>query len=295
MGVMNMAIDSLHEKIRKLKSPVIVDLGMSVQSIPPQILEQSESVAAAYKRYCTELLEAFNTSVAGVRFSFGAFALLGAAGLDALSWLLCTAKDLGFYVFLDAPEAISPWVAAQTAESLMGEGSQFPCDAVIASPYIGSDAIKPFIPYCKQQQKELFLIVRSPNKTASELQDLMTGSRLVHGAAADLVSRHGEQLLGKCAYSQIGALVSAGAPESLRNLRIKYKYTFFLVDGLDYPSGNAKNCSAAFDRFGYGAAVCVGTSVTEAWKEEGSASATEAAVLAVDRMRKNLLRYFSIL
>lgn len=290
-----MAIDSLHEKIRKLKSPVIVDLGMKMQSIPPQILESAESAAAAYKSYCTQLLEALKGSVPGVRFSFGAFALLGTEGLDALSAVLTLAKELGFYVFLDAPEVLSPWSAELTAELLMGEGSQYPCDAVIASPYIGSDAIKPFIPYCKKQQKELFLIVRSPNKTASELQDLMTGSRLVHGAAADIVCRHGEPLVGKCAYSQIGALVSAGAPESLRTLRTKYKYTFFLVDGLDYPSGNAKNCSAAFDRFGYGAAVCVATSVTEAWKEEGSGSASEAAVQATDRIRKNLLRYFSIL
>jgi len=289
-----MAIDSLQEKIRKLKTPVIVDLGMTTKSIPQQYLEGA-SVAAAYKAYCDTLLEALKGNVAGVRFSFGAFSLLGAEGLDTLSALLAKAKELGYYVFLDAPEIFSPWGAELAAEALMGEGSQFPCDAVIASPYIGSDAVKPFVSYCKKAQKELFLIVRSPNKSAAELQDLMTGSRLVHGAAADIVSRHGEPLLGKCAYSQIGALVSAGAPESIRNLRAKYKYTFLLVDGLDYPSGNAKNCSAAFDRFGYGAAVCVGTSITEAWKEEGSGEAAEAAVQAADRIRKNLLRYFAIL
>lgn len=289
-----MAIDSLHEKIRKLKNPVIVDLGMKMQSIPPQYLEQGSS-ATAYKAYCTALLEALKGNVPGVRFSFAAFSLLGAEGLDALPDLLTLAKTLGYYVLLDAPEVNSPWGAELTAELLMGEESKFPCDAVIASPYIGSDAIKPFIPFCKQQEKELFLIVRSPNKTASELQDLMTGSRLVHVAAADLVSRHGEPLLGKCAYSRIGALISAGAPESVRNIRAKYKSTFLLVDGLDYPSGNAKNCSEAFDRFGYGAAVCVGTSVTEAWKEEGSGDAVQAALSAADRIRKNLLRYFSIL
>jgi len=289
-----MAIDSLHEKIRKLKNPVIVDLGMKMQNIPPQYLEQGSS-AAAYKAYCMALLEALKGSVPGVRLSFGAFSLLGGEGLDALSNLLTLAKELGYYVILDTPEVISPWGAELTAESLMGEESKFPCDAVVASPYIGSDAIKPFIPYCKQQQKELFLIVRSPNKTASELQDLMTGSRLVHVAAADLVSRYGDPLIGKCAYSRIGALISAGSPESVRNIRAKYKSTFLLVDGLDYPSGNAKNCSEAFDRFGYGAAVCVGTSVTEAWKEEGSGDAIQAALSAANRVRKNLLRYFSIL
>lgn len=113
------------------------------------------------------------------------------------------------------------------------------------SPYIGSDAIKAFLPGCKDGRKGLFVVVRSPNKSASELQDLLTGSRLVHDAAMDLVKRYGESIFEKCGYSQIGALVSAGAPNSLKNLRAKYQRTFLLVDGLDYPSGNAKNCSYA--------------------------------------------------
>ena len=70
-----------------------------------------------------------------------------------------------------------------------------------------------------------------------------------------------------------------------------------MVDGLDYPSGNAKNCSYAFDRFGYGAVVCAGPSVTAAWKEaesDGQDFATQA-VQAAERIKKNLNRYITIL
>ena len=73
---------------------------------------------------------------------------------------------------------------------------------------------------------------------------------------------------------------------------------FLLVDGLDYPSGNAKNCSFAFDRFGYGAAICVGPSVTAAWKDVENADAVDYvkhAVQAAERIRKNVLRYITIL
>jgi len=73
-----MAIDSLQEKIRKLKTPVIVDLGMTTKSIPQQYLEGA-SVAAAYKAYCDTLLEALKGNVAGVRFSFGAFSSMANA------------------------------------------------------------------------------------------------------------------------------------------------------------------------------------------------------------------------
>ena len=72
---------------------------------------------------------------------------------------------------------------------------------------------------------------------------------------------------------------------------------FLLVDGLDYPSGNAKNCSHAFDRFGYGAAVCAGPSVTAAWKENETDGHdyVDFAVLAAERMKKNITRYITIL
>ncbi len=141
------------------------------------------------------------------------------------------------------------------------------------------------------------MIVRSPNKSAAEIQDLLTGSRHVHIAAADLVSRNGTETIGKCGYSQICALASAGNASSLKNLRAKYSRMFLLVDGLDYPSGNAKNCSNAFDKFGHGAIVCAGPSVTAAWKEAETDGRDflEQAKLAAERMKKNITRYITVL
>jgi hypothetical protein len=70
------------------------------------------------------------------------------------------------------------------------------------------------------------------------------------------------------------------------------------VDGVDYPSGNAKNCSFAFDKMGHGAAVCASTSITAAWLDEETdadgADYIECAMVAAQKLKKNLLRYFSI-
>jgi len=95
----------------------------------------------------------------------------------------------------------------------------------------------------------------------------------------------------------VGALVSAGAAQSLKTLRTKYNRMYLLVDGLDYPSANAKNCSNAFDRFGYGAVVCAGPSVTAAWKEAQSDGKDYVvqAIQAAERMKKNICRYITIL
>ena len=157
--------------------------------------------------------------------------------------------------------------------------------------------MKPFLLFCKDG-RALFVAVRSPNRSAAELQELLTGTRHVYSATAEMAARHGETILAKCAYSQIAVVASAGSPQGLLQLRQKQDRTFILVDGLDYPSGNAKNCSYAFDRFGYGAAVCAGPSVTAAWKEEegnDGSSYIDAAVAAALRMKKNLTRYVTIL
>ena len=291
-----MSIDLLHEKIRKLKNPSIIDFGIKESCIPPYLYEEEGSELKAYSRFCRELLDGLKGVVPAVRFPFGAFALMGGEGLEVLQELLQYAGARGFYVVLDSPEILSPWDADRIAQTIFGEDSQYPCDALVISPYIGSDAVKPFVSACKNG-KALFAAVRCPNKTAPELQDLMTGSRLVHEAAMDIVKRFGETAFGRCCYSHINALVSAGSPAGLKSLRAKHPRTFLLVDGLDYPSGNAKNCSFAFDRFGYGAVVCAGPSVTAAWMNEGAdpGKYVEHAVAAAQRMKKNLTRYVNIL
>ena len=291
-----MAIDFLHEKIRKLKNPLIVDMNITSELLPPHLLEQEGSFDKAYFRFCKELLEALQGLVPGVRFSFDTFALMGAEGLAQLRALLSRAGELGYYKLLDGPQILSPWAADRA--SLLLRSEEYPCDGLLISPYIGSDSIKPFVPACKDGGKDLFVVVRSANKSASDLQDLLTGRRQVQGAAAELVNRFAEPIFTKCGFSRICTVSSAGAADSLRNLRAQYKHMFILVDGLDYPSGNMKNCSLAFDRFGYGAAISAGPTVTACWKDEEDATGeyyTDSAVAAVERMKKNLARYISIL
>lgn len=291
-----MSIDLLHERIRKLKCPLMVDFSARQELLPPHLLTEEGSYPKAYFRFCRELLVALVGKVPAVRFNFDEFALLD-GGLAELKELLQQAKKENFYVLLDGLQMLTPWSAQRAADAIFGEDA-YACDGLLVSPYIGSDAIRPFLPYCTQGQKELFVAVRSPNRSASELQDLLSGKRLVQGAAAELVNRFGEMIVTKCGYSRICAAASAGYPEGLRTLRSQYARMFLLVDGLDYPSGNAKNCSYAFDRFGYGSVVSVGPEITAVWKKIEASDGTdylEQAIQSAERLRKNILRYVTIL
>lgn len=292
-----MSVDVLQEKVRKTKNPSMVEICLAPSDFPAFLLEKAGSAAAAYERFCRELLTALKGIVPAVRFSFASFALLGSDGLNVLTASMKYAKEQGFYVCMDAPELLSPKAAAMTAQAVWGEGSVYPCDGLIISGYLGSDIIKPFLPYCKEGKKDIFVVVRTSNKSAPELQDLLAGGRLVHAAAADHVNRYGGDTAGKFGYTRVGILAAASSAESLRSLRSKYPKLFLLLDGYDYPNANAKNCSHAFDKYGHGAVAIAGTSVTCAWKqaEFDGRDFTQLAVAACERMKKNLTRYTTVL
>lgn len=292
-----MSVDILQEKIRKTKNPSMLELTVPVWEIPAHILESGVSKSEAYGIFCRELLEELKGMVPAVRFGFGCFALLGAEGLTELASVMKLAKDFGYYVVLDAPEVLSPAMGKYTAETLLGKESVYPCDGLVVSGYLGSDLIKAFLPYCKNEKKDIFVVTRTANKSAPELQDLLAGSRLVHGVAADHVNRYGADTAGKFGYTRVGILAAASSAQSLRDLRSKYPKLFMILDGYDYPNANAKNCSFAFDKYGHGAIACSGAGIACAWKqaESDGQDYLAHAKAAVERMKKNLTRYITVL
>lgn len=292
-----MSVDALQDKIRKRKNALMVDLTLLPSELPPHLADQTISATGAYARFCRELMIALKGIVPALRFSFAAFALSGPEGVPTLQSLMKEASANGFYVLLDAPELYSVRMAEYTAQMLFDKKNGFVCDGVVLPVYGGSDVLKAFLPYCGEAKRDVFYAVRTPNKSASEIQDLLTGSRLVHLAAADRVSRYSGDYMGKFGYSRVGILAAASAAESLRTLRGKYAPLFIIADGLDYPGANMKNAAMAFDKLGRGAVVCAGPMITCAWKQQESDGQdfAEQALSAVEKLRKNLMRYITVL
>lgn len=292
-----MSIDRLQERIRRTKNPSVIDLTVDSKVIPACVSAQANSLTEAYLLFAQTIMESLRGMVPAVRFQFNVFAILGAEGLTALEAVTKHAQKLGFYVLLDAPEALSADRAELTAARLLDETPAYEFDGLIVSSYIGSDGLKPYAKRIKKTGKSLFVIIRTPNKSASELQDLLTGSRLVHMAMADVVNNLASPLPARCGFSQIGVAASATSSDSLRTLRSKYKNLFLLVDGYDSPSANAKNCSHAFDSLGHGAIVCAGASITGAWLDADCSEMeyVTSALDAAERMKKNLTKYVAVL
>ena len=50
-------------------------------------------------------------------------------------------------------------------------------DFATVNPYLGSDGIKPFIKVCKEENKGLFILVKTSNPSSGEFQDRLIDGR----------------------------------------------------------------------------------------------------------------------
>lgn len=292
-----MSVERLQERIRKTKNPTVLELDALSEFLPEHLMLQEGSFLKAYALFCIELMEALTGVIPAVRFSFSALALHGTEGLTTLSLLLDKAKQMGFYVLLDVPDALSAQRANANAQLLISPDNPFYYDGLILSSYIGSDGIKPYAARLEQEDKSLFIAVRTANRSAMELQDLLTGGRRVFEANTDVINRFQNERATKSGFDRIGIIGPATVGSTLKLLRQKYPRLFILVDGYDYSGANAKNCAEAADRLGHGVAVCAGLSICAAWTEQdkNGSDYIAHAVEAAQRIKKNLSRYFTVL
>ena len=307
-----MSIDILQEKIRKLKNPSLVGLDPTGQVVPRHLIEQAvaeqgetpAAVASAYETFCVTILDALAGLVPGIKVQSACFAALGAPGVEAMQKVLRHAKEKDFYVILDSARGDVGPAAEAYAQAVFGgvpvgekTFAPFAADGVTLNGYLGGDSVRPFLPYCREAGKSVFILVKTPNRSSMEVQDLIAGGRLVHTAMADLASRWGIDLYGKNGYSQVGAVVSAVHPEVLRTLRSKYDRLFFLVSGYGAQGGTAKGVANAFDRLGRGAVVCASRSIIGAWKKADSDGRdyVAQAVAAAEKMKKDIGKYTAVM
>lgn len=255
-----MSIDVLQKKIREKRCALALALRAGADGLPPDC--QSGAPASGCERYLSALLDEAAPLVPAVTFDPLSYLAFGPEGLAALGRLVERARALGLYVLLKSMRSDGESGAALSAR-VWFDG--FGADGVCAGAFTGSDGVRPYLPYCKAG-KSLFLLARTDGRSAREVQDLLSGDRVVHTVLLDLAVRWGGALVGASGYQGIGAVVS-GAP--LRALRPRYDRLFFLIPG----GCPLKEARYAFDEFGHGAVLETPDALTAAWRdaEDGAA------------------------
>src|SRR6201999_1564851 len=90
-------------------------------------------------------------------------------------------------------------------------------DAFTANPLLGRDALEPLIDAAAAAGAGCFVLVRTSNPGAAELQD--EGEPPLHERLASLVEELGRDRRGDCGLSLVGAVTGATSPEHLGRLR----------------------------------------------------------------------------
>lgn len=306
-----MSFDRLHQLIRKTKNPTVAGLDARLEYIPPQLVKECmdkhgetlEGAAEAVLRYNMALLDALQGIVPAVKPQAAYYELLGWPGVKAMYDTIQYAHDKGFYVIADIKRGDIGSTAQAYAEGWLGKSkvggaalSAFNADCVTINGYMGSDAILPFLNIAKEEDKGVFLLVKTSNPSSGELQDMVAGDRQVYTVMADLCKRLGAGSEGECGYQTLGAVVGATYPAELRELRRRMEKTFFLVPGYGAQGGTAQDVAGAFDRYGWGAVINSSRGILCAWQktEGGAEHFQDAARAAAEAMRDDIKKYVTI-
>lgn len=301
-----MSFDVLQERIRKLKNPTVAGLDPRLEYVPAHLRAQAAAEYGNTRRAAAEAIYQFNCGlmdalcdiVPAIKPQAAYYELLGWEGMEVLERTIRYGRERGFFVIADIKRGDIGSTAEAYAEGWMGKcevgGERLPgfdADCVTVNGYMGSDAVKPFIRQAEQEDKCLFVLVRTSNPSAVELQDMVAGDRLVYDVMAELVARWGKGTeKGAMGYNRVGAVVGATYPSDLRKLRRALPDTFLLVPGYGAQGGGAEDVRYAFDCYGRGAIINASRSIMCAWKKTGGDGRdyAEAARAAALEMREAL-------
>ncbi len=184
--------------------------------------------------YTLALMEALAPRLAGVKFQLAFFEALGPEGFGLLRELVAGARVMGLPVILDGKRGdIGPTARAYAQAYL----EAFPGSALTVNPYLGLDALEPFLEAAKAQGGAVFVLVKTSNPGSGFLQDLPIGGRPLYLHLAEALARLGEAYL-EGAWSRVGMVVGATYPEAVGAVRALAPKAPLLLPGIGAQGGS---------------------------------------------------------
>jgi orotidine-5'-phosphate decarboxylase len=295
--------DRLLAAIDAKKTPLIVGLDPVYANIPGAITqhrelnddEDIEAAVDAILEFCTHILKVVAPLVPAVKINSAFFEQYHWYGTEAFHAVVQEAAAHGLIVINDAKRADIGNTSERYAAATLAD-PEFSTlddtvgpDAVTVNPYMGSDSVGPFITTAHDFNKGLFILVRTSNPGAAEIQDmLLQDGTPLYQHVGKLVAQWGKDMIGDRGYSSVGAVVGATNPQQLATLRELLPSTLFLVPGYGAQGGTAADIAKAFKPDKTGAIINSSRAIIYAHKSPQYASqdwekAVEQATLAAKK------------
>jgi orotidine-5'-phosphate decarboxylase len=252
--------DRLAAAIRAKRTALCVGLDPRFDSLPQAIRERYKSEpAGTVQEFCLRVLDIVAPIAPVVKPQSAFFEALGTAGIYVLQHVMRRAKELGLVTILDAKRGD----IASTAEAYATAAfDQFDADALTVNPYLGRDAVEPFITRARKDGRGLFVLVRTSNPGAGLFQDLNCDGKPLYQHVAAAVK---EWNAGR---GDVGAVIGATQPAELKKLRELLPDEWFLIPGYGAQGGTAADIRCGFRTDGLGAIVNSSRGVTFPFKPD---------------------------
>jgi orotidine-5'-phosphate decarboxylase len=292
-------VDRLLDAIDRKGAPICVGLDPMLDRLPaelrPKDFRDLDRCVDAITEFCSGALRAVAPVAPVVKLQSAYFEQFLWQGVEAYYELVAEAKELGLLVIGDVKRGDIGSTSEAYAAAHLGQiefhdltDAATP-DAITINPFLGLDAIEPFVQAARDEGKGLFVLVRTSNPGSRDLQDLKldTGETLSEHLA-DALQPLAALLSGDSGYSNLGAVVGATQAHTMQSLRGRMPQSIFLLPGYGTQGATAEMTRAAFDAHGRGAIVSASRSVLYPPHNEGmpwQAAIAEAARKMAEEVR----------
>ena len=246
--------------------------------LDPHIPDLKEPTAAAALDFCLNLVKQTARYAAAFKPNAAFFEVFGAEGWIALKHVIEVidqeSNRLGsrIPIILDAKRGD----IASTAEAYARSAFEnLGVDCITLSPYLGKDSIEPFI---QSSEKGVFLLCKTSNPGAGDLQDLMLESGdPLHIHVARLAQSWNTK-------NNVGLVVGATYPETLARAREVAPKMWFLAPGIGAQGGELEVAlKSGLRKDGKGMLINVSRSIARAAKPGVAAAELRDEILNIKR------------
>jgi orotidine-5'-phosphate decarboxylase len=289
------------DRVAERSSQIVLGLDPDPARLWPRAVELAGGVgdpavaraAFAMAAHCALVIEAAGEHCVAVKPQVACFERLGGAGWVALQEVVDRAHDAGLLVIADAKRGDIDVSATAYAQAFLGETAThfgpvagLGADALTVNPLLGADSLKPFIATAREHGRGLFVLARTSNPGAADVQDQpLGGGGTVSDRLAEMIARLGAPSVREGGLADTGAVVGATVPGLLESLRGRMPHAPFLLPGVGAQGGRVEELAPAFAPGRAGGLISASRGIVQAYEKAGGQPAAAAAAEAA-RLRE---------
>lgn len=244
-----MIVDRLYEAVKE-KGFVCVGLDSHLDYIPNYIKQKHEKISDIIFEYNKTIIDATSDIVAIYKPQIAYYEANGLEGLIAYQRTLRYLKEKGLLSIGDVKRGDIASTAKEYAKAhFKGE---FEADFITLNPYMGMDSITPYLDYLKTGEKGIFVLLRTSNEGAKDVECLDYNGEALYFKVGDELKKFADELTSECGYSPLGFVVGATHSEEAKKIRERYKNIFFLLPGYGAQGAKAEDIRTYLNDFNGG-------------------------------------------